>query len=159
MIRFERIIGKLYTLGTPTRGTQAQLDILNFLGDDSMIYYTRHWNIPMKYKTRLFTSDLVDHLDFFKCDITLIPYLPDLDIFEVDKLIKSDVRMRLCMKYGLQCKIVRPDPEIFKEPKFAKCTALIILHSDSWTDLRKNVRSELNAEYKAEWKQKFDEED
>ena len=157
MKRFERIIGSLYNLGESRQCmTQAQHDIVNFLGDDDMGYNAHHWNIPDKFKRRTIPSYLIDHIDVFKHDITLIAYTPNVNTSEVDAKLKSDLRMKLCMKYGLQYTIAKPNPEIFEDPKFAKCTALIILHSDSWTELRKNVRNELNADYKEEWKQKFD---
>ena len=157
MKRFERIIGNYYNLGDPKqRMTQAQHDIINFLGDDDMGYNAHHWNIPDKFKRRTIPSYLIDHIDVFKHDITLIAYVPNADTSDTEANLKSDVRMKLCMKYGLQYTITKPNPEIFEDPKFAKCTALIILHSDSWTELRKNVRNELNADYKEEWKQKFD---
>ena len=157
MKRFERIIGSCYDLGEPKqRMTQAQHDIVNFLGDDDMGYHAHHWNIPDKFKRRTIPSYLIDHIDAFKHDITLIAYVPNADISDTEAKLKSDSRMKLCMKYGLRYKIAKPNPEIFEDSKFAKCTALIILHSDSWTELRKNVRNELNAIYKEEWKQKFD---
>ena len=157
MKRFERIIGSCYDLGEPKqRMTQAQHDIVNFLGDDDMGYHAHHWNIPDDLKRRTIPSYLIDHIDVFKHDITLIVYVPNADISDTEAKLKSDLRMKLCMKYGLRYKITKPNPEIFEDPKFAKCTALIILHSDSWTELRKNVRNELNADYKEEWKQKFD---
>ena len=157
MKRFERIIGSLYNLGDPKQCmTQAQHDIINFLGDDNMGYNAHHWNIPDKFKRRSIPSYLIDHTDTFKHDIALIAYVPNVNMSDVEAKLKSDSRMKLCMKYGLQYKITKPSPEIFEDPKFAKCTALIILHSDSWTELRKNVRNELNATYKEEWKQKLD---
>lgn len=157
MKRFERIIGSCYDLGDPKQHmTQAQHDIVNFLGDDDMGYNAHHWNIPDKFKRRTIPSYLIDHIDVFKHDITLIAYAPNVNTSEVDAKLKSDLRMELCMKYGLRYKIAKPNPEFFEDPKFAKCTALIILHSDSWTELRKNVRNELNIDYKEEWKQKFD---
>lgn len=157
MKRFERIIGSLYNLGAPRQCmTQAQHDIINFLGDDYMGYNARHWNIPDQYKTRSIPSYLIDHIDAFKHDISLIAYVPNANTSEVEDKLKSDSRMKLCTKYGLRYTITKPSPEIFEDSKFAKCTVLIILHSDSWTDLRKNVRNELNADYKEEWKQKFD---
>ena len=157
MKRFERIIGSCYDLGEPKQCmTQAQHDIINFLGDDDMGYHAHHWNIPDKFKRRTIPSYLIDHIDVFKHDITLIAYVPNADISDAEGKLNSDSRMKLCMKYGLQYTITTPNPEIFEDPKFAKCTALIILHSDSWTELRKNVRNELNADYKEEWKQKFD---
>ena len=157
MKRFERIIGSLYNLGDPKQCmTQAQHDIINFLGDDNMGYNAHHWNIPDAFKRRTVPSYLIDHIDTFKHDITLIAYVPNVNASEVEAKLKSDSRMKLCMKYGLQYKITKPDAKIFEDPKFAKCTALIILHSDSWTELRKNVRHELNAAYKEEWKQKLD---
>ena len=157
MKRFERIIGSLYNLGDPRQCmTQAQHDIINFLGDDDMGYNAHHWNIPDKYKSRSIPSYLIDHIDVFKYDITLIAYVPNANTSEVEDNLKSDSRMKLCMKYGLRYTITKPSHEIFEDPKFAKCAALIILHSDSWTELRKNVRNELNADYKEEWKQKFD---
>lgn len=157
MKRFERIIGSIYNLGDPRQCmTQAQHDIINFLGDDDMGYNAHHWNIPDKYKSRAIPSYLIDHIDVFKHDITLIAYVPNANASEVENKLKSDSRMKLCMKYGLRYTIAKPSPEIFEDPKFAKCTALIILHSDSWTELRKNVRNELNVDYKEEWKQKLD---
>lgn len=160
MKRFERIIGSIYNLGEPKQHmTQAQHDIINFLGDDNMGYNARHWNIPGMYKNRLIPSYLIDHTDVFKHDITLIAYVPNMDTSDAEAKLKSDSRMKLCMKHGLQYRITKPEAEIFEDPKFAKCTALIILHSDSWTELRKNVRNELNAQYKEEWKQKLDTED
>ena len=157
MKRFERIIGSCYDLGDPKQCmTQAQHDIINFLGDGDMGYNAHHWNIPDKFKRRAIPSYLIDHIDVFKHDITLITYTPNACISDTEAKLKSDSRMKLCMKYGLRYKITKPNPEIFEDPKFAKCTALIILHSDSWTELRKNVRNELNAGYKEEWKQKFD---
>lgn len=157
MIRFERIIGSTYNLGDPRQCmTQAQHDIVNFLGDDNMGYNAHHWNIPDTYKNRTIPSYLIDHTDAFKYDITLIAYAPNVNTSEVAAQLKSDPRMKLCMKYGLRYTIAKPSPEIFEDPKFTKCTALIILHSDSWTELRKNVRNELNVAYKEEWKQKLD---
>ena len=157
MKRFERIIGSCYDLGDPKqRMTQAQHDIINFLGDDDMGYNAHHWNIPDKFKRRTVPSYLIDHIDAFKHDISLIAYAPNADISDTEAKLKSDLRMKLCMKYGLRYKITMPNPEIFEDPKFANCTVLIILHSDSWTELRKNVRNELNVDYKEEWKQKFD---
>lgn len=157
MKRFERIIGSLYNLGAPRQCmTQAQHDIINFLGDEDMGYNARHWNIPDKYKNRSIPSYLIDHIDVFKHDITLIAYVPNADTSDAEAKLKSDARMKLCMKHGLQCTITKSNPEIFEDQKFAKCTTLIILHSDSWTELRKNVRNELNVDYKEEWKQKFD---
>ena len=157
MNRFERIIGSLYNLGESRRYmTQAQYDIVNFLGEDDTRFHARHWNIPDKFKRRAFPSYWIDHIDVFKHDITLIPYTPNVNTSEVDTKLKSDLRMKLCMKYGLRYTITKPNPEIFENPKFAEGTTLIILHSDNWTELRKNVRKELNVDFKKEWKQKFD---
>lgn len=158
MIRFAKIIGDIYNLGAPRKTmTQAQNDIINFLGDDAMSYKSVHWNIPVAYNTRT-CQDLIDHVDAFTNDITLIPYASNINTDDVSTMLKSDIRMELCMKHGLKYKVIKPDDRIFKDPKFSKCTVLIILHSDNWTDLRKNIIKELNAEYKAEWKRKFDEE-
>lgn len=157
MIRFAKIIGEIYNLGNPKANlSQAQHDIMNFLGDDSSIYYAQHWNIPNKYdkKNRTINKFLIDHINTFKYDITLIPYIHTCDLFEVDEMFQFDVRMKLCKKYGLKYKVVRPDPQIFEDSYYAKCTAMVILHSDNWTELRKNIRAELNQEYKLEWQQK-----
>ena len=158
MIRFAKIIGEIYNLGNPKANlSQAQHDIMNFLGaDDSRSYYGRYWNIPNKYdkKNRTINKFLIDHIDKFKHDITLIPYIPNRDLFEVDEMLKFDVRMKLCKKHGLKYKIVRPNSRIFADSNYTKCTALIILHSDNWTELRKNICTELNQEYKLEWQQK-----
>lgn len=159
MIRFEKIIGDIYNLGMPRKTmTQAQNDIINFLSGNSC-YYTRHWNIPTKYIMQSAGHECIfDHIDAFKNYITLIPYITTDMTPNIDEILKSNIRVKLCMKYGLQYKIINPNPMIFSDPKFVNCTRLIILHSDNWPELRKNVIRELYREYKTEWKRKFDEE-
>ena len=160
MIRFAKIIGEIYNLGNPKLTlSQAQHDIMNFLGVKSCgMYYGRHWNIPKKYdasERTLKNSFLIDHIDKFKYDITLLPYIKDDSVLlDIEEIFRSDVRMKLCMKYGLKYTIGRPHSRIFEDPYFAKRTALIILHCDNWMELRKNICAELNREYRLEWKQK-----
>lgn len=148
MLRKKSVIGRLYNLGLPrSRSTQAQSDIVCFLsGRTRGCYHTTHWypTKEMKEEDNIF---LVDHVDYFKKDITLIPYLSIEKIH--DEIAKSN-RWKLAISKGLSYKVLQPDNSIYVEKNGFWNANLVILHCEDWLYLRKEMRRSLFDQYLSE---------
>ena len=147
MLRKESVMGRLYNLGSPRRrSTQAQADVVHFLSGQSRDYNTKHWYIPKEMQGED-NCVLVDHVDYFKKDITLIPYLSLERIQE--EIAKSD-RWRLAISKGLSYSVLQPDNRIYVVEGGFWNANLVILHCEDWVSLRKEVQRSLFDQYLSE---------
>lgn len=142
------VIKHIYGLNeVKSRPTQAHYDVVRFLKGINDGYNTKHWNFPLNMRddySKL--STYADHEEFFKSNITFLPYA-DLD--NIQNVIENHPRWKLAQRYGLCVRVEQTREEIFETAP--TCKYIIIISCKDWNTLRNNIRKDIYTQWEESW--------
>lgn len=145
-------IKTIYSLSDERRKPlRAQYEVYCFLSTN-WIHCSRYWFIPKSMGWEFDSHvdyTVADHPDYYKNEITFLPYSSLEDIQEI---INNNARWKFAREHGLGVRVEKVHDEMFPDGRCSTSEYIIIVECSDWNAFSNALRKDLHKQRKNEEK-------